>query len=124
MRAAHDKNGASTWLGVSAHHQIRRSGAAVMARRERKALTMKTMRAALVALLVMGAATAASAQTQPAVSGAVSGFTGQALGSGPGHVQNPTPLFVLGNMAFGIWTRVPPPYDVSANRNLAANPLP
>ena len=85
---------------------------------------MKTMRAALVGILTILMATAASAQTQPAASSATSGFAGQSLGVGPGRAQNPTPLFMLGGVAVGIWTRVPPPYDVSANRNGAANPLP
>ncbi len=85
---------------------------------------MKTMRAALVGVLTVLMATAASAQTQPAASGAATGFAGQALGVGPGRAQHPTPLFMLGGTAVGIWARVPPPYDVSANRNAAANPLP
>jgi hypothetical protein len=85
---------------------------------------MTIMRAALVAILGALTANAASAQTQPAVSGAVSGLAGQSLGVGPGRLQHPTPLFMLGGIAVGIWTRVPPPYDASANRNAAANPLP
>ncbi len=85
---------------------------------------MNTMRAALVGLLTILMATAASAQTQPAASGVASDFAGQSLGIGAGRAQTPTPLFMLGGVAFGIWTRVPPPYDVSANRNAAANPLP
>ncbi len=36
----------------------------------------------------------------------------------------PTPLITMGNLAVGIWTRVPPPYNVEANRSAAANPLP
>ena len=39
-------------------------------------------------------------------------------------LKSPTPLFVIGGLAVGIWARVPPPYDVTANRNAAANPLP
>jgi hypothetical protein len=31
---------------------------------------------------------------------------------------------MLGRVAAGIWTPVPPPYDVTANRNAATNPLP
>jgi hypothetical protein len=39
------------------------------------------------------------------------------------QLQSSTPLFVIGDLAAGIWPRVPPPYDVTANRNAAANPL-
>jgi hypothetical protein len=85
---------------------------------------MKTMRAAVIGILTVLMATAALAQTQPAASGATSGFAGQSLGVGPGRAGNPTPLFMLGGVAAGIWARVAPPYDVSANRNAAANPLP
>jgi hypothetical protein len=38
--------------------------------------------------------------------------------------QSPTPLFVIGDLTVGIWARVPLPYDATANRNTAANPLP
>jgi hypothetical protein len=85
---------------------------------------MNTMHAALVGLLTVLLATTAAAQTQPVASAGTSALGGQSLGIGPGRGQNPTPLFMLGGLAVGIWTRVPPPYDVSANHNLAANPLP
>jgi len=41
----------------------------------------------------------------------------------PGTARYPT-LFNIGGVPVGIWTRVPPPYDPTANRNAAANPLP
>jgi hypothetical protein len=50
-------------------------------------------------------------------------FNGQSATPGS-RLQSPTPLFVIGDVAVGIWARVPPPYDVTANRNVAANPLP
>ena len=35
----------------------------------------------------------------------------------------PTPLFSLGGLPVGVWARVAPPYDVTANRSFAADPL-
>ena len=41
-----------------------------------------------------------------------------------GSRQFPTLQFVTGGLAVEIWARVPPPYDVAANRSAAENPLP
>ncbi len=87
---------------------------------------MNTLRAALVGVLTLLLATTAFAQAPaPSTGGEISTLGGRAVGVGPGGVARyPTPLFMLGPLAVGIWTRVPAPYDVSANRNAAANPLP
>ena len=55
--------------------------------------------------------------------GLLAPFAGQfmTLGTRP---EFPAPLFFVGGLAVGLWARVPPPYDVTANRNTAANPLP
>jgi hypothetical protein len=50
-------------------------------------------------------------------------FSDQSMTPGP-RLQSPAPLFVIGDLTVGIWARVPPPYDVTANRNTAANPVP
>lgn len=41
----------------------------------------------------------------------------------PLPAPEPKPLFKLGNMPVGVWAPVEPPYDSTANRNNAANPL-
>jgi hypothetical protein len=48
-------------------------------------------------------------------------FAGQSSAIG---TREATPLLHIGNIPVAIWTRVSPPYDVAANRNAAANPLP
>jgi hypothetical protein len=82
---------------------------------------MKTIRIAIagVALAaVMGSA--AMAQTT-----AVTAYGGNISGTGPSLAgRQMTPLASLGDLAMGIWTRVPTPYDATANYNGAANPLP
>ena len=86
---------------------------------------MKTTRSAVFGILAGLLATTAHAQ-QPVVNsgqGVAGTFSGQSVTPGP-RLQSPTPLFVIGDLAVGIWARVPPPYDVTANRNAAANPLP
>jgi hypothetical protein len=84
-------------------------------------MTRPTILAAFAALL----ATAAHAQSPGAGSGpgAVDPFGGRSVTSAP-RFASPTPLFAIGDLAVGIWARVPPPYDATANRNIAANPLP
>jgi hypothetical protein len=84
---------------------------------------MKTIRPAIFGILAALLATAAHAQKPVVTPGAGVGdtFSGQSVIQAP-RPQSPTPLFVIGDLAVGIWTRVPPPYDVTANRNAAANP--
>ena len=86
---------------------------------------MKTTGSAIFGILAVLLATTAHAQQPAANSGqGVAGtFSSQFLTPSP-RPQSPTPLFVVGDLAVGIWARVPPPYDVTANRNAAANPLP
>ena len=86
---------------------------------------MNTIRTAIFGILAVLLATTAHAQ-KPVVNsgqGVAATFSGQSVTPGP-TLQSPTPLFVIGDLAVGIWARVPPPYDVTANRNAAANPLP
>jgi hypothetical protein len=87
---------------------------------------MNMMRAALLATLAVLLANGAWAQGPGGGPvGEVAGLGAQSYGVGPRTgAQHPTPLALLGGVAVGIWTRVPPPYDVTANRNAAANPLP
>lgn len=85
---------------------------------------MTKTRAVLVGAFAFLAA--GSAFAQPPVTGATGGvstFGGQSVAPGP-RAQQPTPLFLLGGLPVVVWTRVPPPYDVTANRSAAANPLP
>jgi hypothetical protein len=86
---------------------------------------MNTIRTAIFGILTVLVATTAYAQTPVVNSGqrVAATFSDQTVTPGP-QLQSPTPLFVFGNLAVGIWARVPPPYDVTANRNTAANPLP
>jgi hypothetical protein len=86
---------------------------------------MKSVRTAIVGILGALMATSAYAQNPVVNSGQGVGgpFSGQSMTSGARH-QSPTPLFVIGDLSVGIWARVPPPYDATANRNMAANPLP
>jgi hypothetical protein len=86
---------------------------------------MNTIRTAIFSILAVLLATTAHAQTPVVNSGqrVAATFNGQSVMPGP-RLQSPTPLFVIGDLAVGIWARVPPPYDVTANRNAAANPLP
>ncbi len=85
---------------------------------------MKIVRSACAGVLLAGLmAGAASAQSADNLSSPqVSGFANQTVGVGPNHQM--TPLATIGSLAIGIWTPVSPPYDVAANRNGAANPLP
>jgi hypothetical protein len=55
--------------------------------------------------------------------GQIASMGGQSFAQGP-RAQQPTPLFMLGGLEIGIWTRVPRPYDATANRSAAANPPP
>jgi hypothetical protein len=86
---------------------------------------MNTIRTATFGILAVLLATSAHAQKPVVNSGqsVAATFSGQSVTPGP-RLQSPTPLFVIGDLAVGIWARVPPPYEVTANRNAAANPLP
>ena len=85
---------------------------------------MTKMRVGLVgALLFLAAGTAFAQPPTAGAAGGVSTFGGQAIAPGP-RAQGPTPLFMLGGLPVVVWTRVSPPYDVTANRSAAANPLP
>ncbi len=85
---------------------------------------MLTLRAVLFGILGLLAATSAEAQQATAPSPATTtALSGQSVTVGP-RSQNPTPLFFIGDLGVGVWTRVPPPYDATANRSAADNPLP
>ena len=86
---------------------------------------MNTVRTAIFGILAVLLATTTHAQKPVANSeqGVAGTFGGQSVTPGP-RLQSPTPLFAIGDLAVGIWARVPPPYDLTANRNAAANPLP
>jgi len=80
---------------------------------------MKTLRVVLVGgMLAAMLAGSAYAQAPADLSaGEYRGFT-------PLQAQQMTPLATIGDLSVGIWTRVAPPYDVTADLNAAANPLP
>jgi hypothetical protein len=86
-----------------------------------KGFAMNTARAVILALLIASPAAAQQSGAAPAAPAAALG--GQSFAVSP-RIQDPTPLFFFGDLAAGIWTRVPPPYDATANRVAAANPLP
>ena len=85
---------------------------------------MNTIRAIFLSILAVLVMATAYAQSP----GSTSGFSGATIGGGALAVRpraaGPTPLFTMGNLVVGIWTRVPPPYATEANRSAAANPLP
>ena len=86
-----------------------------------KASAMKSIRIA-IAGIVLAAVVGSAAMAQTT---AVATYGGNVSGTGPSVVgRQMTPLTTLGDLALGIWTRVPPPYDATANYNRAANPLP
>ena len=85
---------------------------------------MSTARAIIFGVIGMFAATAVYAQGTGQVAGTAAGFGGQTVTVGPRQAQTQaTPLLSIGNLPVGIWAPVPPPYDVTANRSGAANPL-
>jgi hypothetical protein len=79
--------------------------------------------ALIVGVFPLLIATAAFAQTRdPQITGTV-----QAPEVRPGQVSpssNQPPLFTIGRLPARVWAPVPPPYDVTADRNGAADPLP
>ena len=105
---------------------IRRHGAVeTVGQAKAKASAMNAVPTAIFGILAVLLATTGHAQ-KPVVNsgqGVVGTFSSQSVTPGP-RLQSPTPLFAIGDLAVGIWARVPPPYDVTANRNAAANPLP
>jgi hypothetical protein len=83
---------------------------------------MKFVRSACTGVL-LAALMAGGAYAQTASQ--VSAFSNRTVGVGSQlNNQQMTPLATVGNLAIGIWSPVQPPYDVAANRNLAANPIP
>jgi hypothetical protein len=86
-----------------------------------RALAMKTIRTTIAGI----ALTALMAGAAVAQTAAVTTYGGNVAGNGPSVVgRQMTPLATIGNLAVGVWTRVPPPYDAAASYNGAANPLP
>jgi hypothetical protein len=82
---------------------------------------MKTMRTTVAGI----ALATLMVSTAMAQSSAVATYGGNTSGAGSSVVgREMTPLATFGNLAVGIWTRVPPPYDATANYNAGANPLP
>lgn len=81
---------------------------------------MKTLRIALVGSLLaaMLAGGPAYAQAPPDLAAGEYGAVTQL------QAQHVTPLATIGDLSVGIWAPVSPPYDVTANRNGTANPLP
>lgn len=90
---------------------------------------MKAARVGLFVLAGMIATGAATAQQQqPAVgagpAGGPFGFGGEIGTVGPRQAPSqPRPLFSIFGVPVAIWTPVPAPYNVAANRNLAARPI-
>jgi hypothetical protein len=116
MFCQHGADGKSAWTGSADCHHLWRISL--------KAFAMKTAHVALVTALLAGLMTG-SAFAQGAAAGQLSTLSGSSVtpGQQPEN-QQMTPLATLGNLAIGIWTPVAPPYDVTANRSAAANPLP
>src|SRR5579859_3277492 len=86
-----------------------------------KAPAMKTIRT-MIAGIAFATVLAGAAVAQTA---AVTTYGGSTSGNGPSLVgRQMTLLATIGNLALGVWTRVPPPYDATASYNGAANPLP
>lgn len=85
---------------------------------------MNTIRAILLSMLVTLAMPTAYAQSPQTTPGAGEATLGGRTVIVRRPVAGPMPLLTMGNLAVGIWTRVPPPYNVEANRSAAANPLP
>lgn len=83
---------------------------------------MKAGRAVLFSLVLAAAAVGAHADEAKPPPTAYGTVQGPVATVGPGRTtQRPKPLFMLGNLSVGIWAPVAPPYDATANRNLAAD---
>ena len=87
---------------------------------------MNTIRVLLLGAAAVLLASTGSAQTLgPGTTVEVLTFGGPPVAaSRPATAQHPRPVAVVGGLAVGVWTRVPPPYDATANLSAAANPLP
>ena len=84
---------------------------------------MNVTRAALFAIIGMVTAGAAAAQQQQPA-GRPSGLSGEIGTLGPSQTPSqPRPLFSIFGVPVAIWTPVPAPYNVAANRNLASRPI-
>ena len=87
-----------------------------------KASAMNTTIRTTIAGIALATLMASAAMAQTAT---VTTYGGSTSGKGPSLVgRQMTPLATIGNLAVGVWTRVPPPYDTAATYNGAANPLP
>lgn len=90
---------------------------------------MKTARVLLFVLVGMATTGAATAQQQqptagPGPAGGPLGFGGVVGTLGPSRTPTqPRPLFSIFGVPVAIWAPVPAPYNVAANRNLAARPI-
>ena len=96
------------------------------ARDRAKVLAMNTMRVIVLGVAATLMASTGAAQTVgPGPTVEASSFGGRSVAADRlVAAQHPRPLAVVGGLALGIWTRVPPPYDATANLSAAANPLP
>ena len=84
---------------------------------------MQTMRAAIFGSLLVLLASSAFAQAPGSgPAGGLLTFGGRSVAVGPSLNAQPTPLFFIGGLPFGIWAPVEASYDAAANRNLAASP--
>ena len=87
------------------------------------------MRAArAVFFAVIGIVAAGAQQQQPAAgtgsAGGPPAFGGRIGTVGPSQTPiRPRPLFSVFGVPVAIWTPVPAPYNVAANRNLASRPI-
>ncbi len=90
---------------------------------------MTMARTSLLALVgILAAGIASAQQGQPAsgagAAGGPPGFGGEIGRLGPQQAPTqPRPLFSIFGLPVGIWARVPAPYNVAANRNLASRPI-
>jgi len=75
-------------------------------------------------LVILATLVAANADAQPSAANGMAGAGSVTITPRPGTARYPTTLFNMGGLPVGIWARVPPPYDPTANRSAAANPLP
>jgi hypothetical protein len=74
--------------------------------------------------LIMLTATAAYADVQPpGISGTVQQPAPQPNLVSPGEAPEAHPLFWIGRLPVEVWAPVVPPYDTTADRNGASNPL-
>ena len=77
-----------------------------------------------VLVVILAGLMATTADAQPPGASGIAAAESATVAPRPGTARYPTPLFNIGGVPVGIWTRVPPPYDPTPNRSAAANPLP